>query len=62
MTFLSRRALFLTSAGLALTPSLVRAAPAVGALAPDFTGTDSNGRSVRLSDLRRKVVVPGMDQ
>jgi peroxiredoxin len=33
------------------------AAPQIGAAAPDFTGTDSNGRTVRLADLRGKVVV-----
>ncbi len=33
------------------------AAPAIGQLAPDFTGTDSNGATVRLADLRGKVVV-----
>ncbi|MGE0726145.1 MAG: peroxiredoxin family protein, partial [Alphaproteobacteria bacterium] len=33
------------------------AAPAVGTAAPDFTGVDSNGKTVRLSDLRGKVVV-----
>jgi peroxiredoxin len=33
------------------------AAPQIGAPAPDFTGTDSNGQPVHLGDLRGKVVV-----
>lgn len=54
---LSRRHLFAATAGLALAPGLVRAAPAIGAAAPDFTGIDSNGMPVRLSSLRGKLVV-----
>jgi peroxiredoxin len=34
-----------------------RAGPVVGQPAPDFTGTDSNGKTVRLTDLRGKIVV-----
>ena len=57
MTMLSRRTLFIATAGLAAMPSLARAAPHVGASPPDFTGTDSDGRPVRLADFRGKLVV-----
>ncbi len=57
MTTLSRRALFLTSAGLALAPAMSHAAPVVGSPAPDFTGRDSDGHAVALSALRGKLVV-----
>lgn len=52
-----RRTLFAATASLGLLPSALRAAPRIGAPAPDFTGTDSNGQAVRLSDLRGRVVV-----
>jgi peroxiredoxin len=38
-------------------PRHALAAPAIGQLAPDFTATDSNGRTVSLSALRGKAVV-----
>ena len=57
MTFLTRRSLFIVGAGLTLLPSAVRAAPKVGALAPDFMAVDSNGKAVSLSSLRGKLVV-----
>ncbi len=57
MTTLSRRALFLASAGLSLAPAAARAAPVLGAPAPDFTGRDSDGNTVSLSALRGKLVV-----
>lgn len=44
------------ASGLPMAPGAL-AAPAVGTAAPDFTGVDSNGKTVRLSDLRGKVVV-----
>lgn len=37
--------------------SAVSAAPAIGQPAPDFAATDSNGKTVKLSDYRGKVVV-----
>ncbi len=52
-----RRSLFAAAAGVGLLPSALRAAPRIGAPAPAFTGTDSNGQTVRLSDLRGRVVV-----
>jgi len=42
---------------LAGLPAWSLAAPQVGQPAPDFTGTDSNGQTVHLSDLKGKVVV-----
>jgi hypothetical protein len=42
---------------LGLVPSLADAAPQIGVAAPDFTAVDSDGRTVRLADLRGKVVV-----
>lgn len=42
MRHLSRRGLFVATAGLAVAPSLARAAPRIGVLPPDFTGADSN--------------------
>jgi hypothetical protein len=42
---------------LGLSPDTALAAPQIGAPAPDFTGTDSNGQAVRLADLHGKVVV-----
>ena len=47
----------LLGSGIVFAPRLVRAAPRIGAQAPDFTGTDSNGRPVALSSLRGKLVV-----
>ncbi len=48
----------LACAGLLLTPVMPQAAaPVVGAPAPAWTLTDINGQTVRLSDLRGKVVL-----
>ena len=56
-TFPTRRTLFIATAGLAMSPALVRAAPRVGAAAPDFTATDADGKTVSLAGLRGKLVV-----
>ena len=53
---LHRRTL-IAAAGLALASRPTLAAPRVGAPAPDFTATDSNGQPVRLSALRGRLVV-----
>jgi peroxiredoxin len=37
--------------------TFAHAAPEVGKPAPDFTATDSNGKTVRLSDFKGKIVV-----
>jgi hypothetical protein len=42
---------------LTVLPAWSLAAPQIGQPAPDFTGTDSNGKTVRLADLKGKVVV-----
>jgi peroxiredoxin len=52
----SRVAVWLIGAIIGL-PGWALAAPQIGRLAPDFLGSDSNGLSVRLSDLKGKVVV-----
>ncbi len=57
MTLLTRRSLFIAGAGLVMLPSTLRAAPKVGAAAPDFTAVDSNGESIALSSLKGKLVV-----
>ncbi|MGE0205909.1 MAG: redoxin domain-containing protein [Hyphomicrobiaceae bacterium] len=41
----------------ALASAEARAEPVVGKPAPDFTGTDSNGKTVKLSSLKGKIVV-----
>lgn len=38
-------------------PALSGTAPVVGQTAPDFTGTDMNGQTVKLSDFKGKIVV-----
>jgi peroxiredoxin len=38
-------------------PLLAVAAPEIGKPAPEFVGTDSSGKTVRLSDLKGKIVV-----
>src|SRR5208282_939167 len=43
-------------AGLLMTAT-AHAAPQVGKPAPDFSATDANGRTVKLSDYRGKIVV-----
>lgn len=54
------RTLFLSALAVlaftAATPS-AQAAPVVGQPAPDFTGTDTNGNTHKLSDLKGKTVV-----
>ncbi len=57
MVSVSRRTLFLATAGLPLLARAARAEPRIGAPAPDFTGKDSNGQPVKLSALRGKLVV-----
>lgn len=42
---------------LGMAPRFAAAAPRIGAAAPDFTAVDSYGQTVRLADLRGKVVV-----
>lgn len=42
---------------LGMVPGSVLAAPQIGTPAPDFTAVDSHGQTVRLSDLKGKVVV-----
>ena len=54
---LCRRTLIALSAGLAVAPRAVLAAPRMCAPAPDFTAMDSNGQAVRLSALRGRLVV-----
>ena len=60
----SRRRLLAVSAGLGLAPNLSWAAssadknaPRIGMPAPAFTATDSDGGTVRLADLRGRIVV-----
>lgn len=45
------------SLGLAGLPLTLAAAPTVGQPAPDFTATNSNGKTVKLSDQRGSIVV-----
>ena len=52
-----RPALWLAALGLAVLPLVAHAAPRIGAAAPDFVGKDSNGQTVRLGDLKGKIVV-----
>jgi peroxiredoxin len=47
----------LTALLLCLAALPAAAAPQIGPAAPDFTAVDSDGRTVRLADLRGKVVV-----
>jgi len=50
-------ATFFALALLAMATPLVQATPSVGEPAPEFTGTDSNGVSHKLSDFRGSTVV-----
>jgi len=52
-----RRSLLIGSAALALAPLPAFATADLGAAAPAFTGTDSNGKKWSLADLKGKVVV-----
>jgi peroxiredoxin len=49
--------LFAAVAAFAAASSLALAAPVVGKLAPQFTATDSNGKSRSLSDFKGKTVI-----
>jgi peroxiredoxin len=51
------RRLCLASPAVLLPGRRAAAAPSIGRPAPDFTGTDSNGATIRLAGLRGKVVV-----
>lgn len=45
-------------AAFALTAAMpAQAAPEIGKAAPEFTGTDTNGKEVKLSDFKGKIVV-----
>jgi peroxiredoxin len=55
-TVLTMGAAFALCGSLAFSP-IANAKPEVGKPAPDFTGIDSKGKSVKLSDLRGKTVV-----
>ena len=55
-TVLTMGAAFALCGSLAFSP-VVNAKPEVGKPAPEFTGIDSKGKSVKLSDLRGKTVV-----
>jgi hypothetical protein len=55
-TLLAAGAAFALCGSIALAP-IAYAKPEVGKPAPDFTGIDSKGRSVKLSDLRGKTIV-----
>ena len=44
-------------AGILMVSRVSQATPSVGALAPDFKGTDSNGKTQTLSDYRDSIVV-----
>jgi len=52
-----RRSLFLGATALALAPLAAQASSDLGKPAPLFTGTDSNGKSWSLAELKGKVVV-----
>ena len=49
--------LMMAAIALAILPALAMAALSVGRPAPDFAGLDSNGKTVRLADLKGKTVV-----
>jgi len=57
MGTVSRRTLLLLSATLPFLARAAQAEPRIGAPAPDFTGTDSNGQPISLAALRGKLVV-----
>lgn len=45
------------AAALLASPAAATTTPKIGQMAPDFTGVDSNGKTVKLSALRGKLVV-----
>ena len=53
----TRRTLLAAAVGAVTFPRAVLAAPRVGAATPGFSATDSNGQTVRLADLRGRLVV-----
>ena len=60
---LARRSLLLAGSGLALAPTLARAAtPELGQPAPAFSAVDSTGKTWSLADLKGKVVVIGRSE
>lgn len=52
-----RSALLITMFGAAALPVYAAGGPKIGEPAPQFTGTDSNGQTVKLADLKGKAVV-----
>ena len=54
---MKRRSLLLGSAALSLVPFPVLASADLGAVAPPFTATDSNGKDWSLAELKGKIVV-----
>jgi hypothetical protein len=52
-----RRSLLAAGLTAVLAPSAALAAPRIGAAAPDFTATDSDGKPVSLAGLKGKIVV-----
>ena len=54
---MKRRSVLLGTAALSLAPLPVFASADLGAVAPAFTATDSNGKSWSLADLKGKIVV-----
>lgn len=53
----TRRSLLIAGAALSLAPATARANASLDAAAPDFVGTDSNGKKWSLAELKGKVVV-----
>jgi len=54
---LTRRICLALAATLSVMPRIARATAEIGRPAPDFTATDSNGRTVQLAGLKGKVVI-----
>jgi hypothetical protein len=52
-----RSLLLIAAFGLAALPTLAADGPRIGAAAPDFTGTGSNGEKIHLADLKGKTIV-----
>lgn len=57
MRLITKFAMGTLAAALLASPAVAATTPKVGQMAPDFTGVDSNGKTVRLSALRGKLVV-----